>query len=237
MADERGVYVAVPFIFRFSDLLAGLSEAEGDIPGAFHHVSFRFVAGSPHRYPAAGSPWMLDPEAAGGGCLINLGVHFIDLFRLLTGREVTSVAAMTTSTTSVPFGSPIEEFAVVMLMDSGGTTGVIETGYTFPSAPVEQREFSFTLSSDRNYYRSGQDALEVRRRSAPGESIVRSVRLETDLYYPVFARRVMADIRNGGQPLAGLAEAEAVMRVIDAAYASARSAGEPQTLRPAGGAK
>ena len=69
MADERGVYVAVPFIFRLSELLAGLSETEGEIPGAFHHVSFRFVAGSPNRYPAAGSPWMLDAEAAGGGCL------------------------------------------------------------------------------------------------------------------------------------------------------------------------
>ena len=113
---------------------------------------------------------------------------------------------------------------------------MIETGYTFPSAPAEQREFSLTLSSDRNYYRSGREALEVRRRSAPGESMVRPVWLETTFITP-FRAPVMADIRNGGQPLAGLAEAEARMRVIDAAYASARSAGEPQTLRSGGGAK
>ena len=61
MAAERGIYAAVPFIFRFSELLGAVREAEGDVPAPFHHLSFRFVAGSPQRYPAAGSAWMLDP--------------------------------------------------------------------------------------------------------------------------------------------------------------------------------
>ena len=36
----------------------------------------RFVAGPPSRYLAT-SRWMLKKETAGGGCMTNLGVHFI----------------------------------------------------------------------------------------------------------------------------------------------------------------
>ena len=39
-----------------------------------------FIAGPPERYDRNGNAWMLDPERAGGGCLANLGPHFVDLF-------------------------------------------------------------------------------------------------------------------------------------------------------------
>jgi len=48
-AEAAGVSVAVPFIFRLSDLLKLLETQER--PGAVDHASFRFMAGPPGRYP------------------------------------------------------------------------------------------------------------------------------------------------------------------------------------------
>src|SRR4029078_8457066 len=54
LAEEANVYCAIPFIFRISDLLAALKDAEGRIPSDFNYMSFRFIVGAPDRYEAAG---------------------------------------------------------------------------------------------------------------------------------------------------------------------------------------
>ena len=228
-AESAGVYVAVPFIFRVSELINAIRKAEGTLPTRLHHASFRFIVGPPSRYIASGSAWMLDPSQAGGGCTINVGTHFIDMFRMLTGNDVTTVAAVMNSR---GHGGEVEDYSMLVMTASDGTVGTVETGYTFPSGKIEQREFSFALSSDANYYRSAPAGMLVSRRRDPDESRTTtvSVGLDTDPYYGVFVDRVLADVRAGVAPVAGLSEAEAVIRVLDAAYASARLGGRPQNV-------
>jgi predicted dehydrogenase len=217
LAEQANVYCAIPFIFRISDLLAALKDAEGHIPSDFNYMSFRFIVGAPDRYEAAGAGWALDPAFSGGGSTINVATHFIDLFRLLTGKEVARVSAIMHSRTH----------------QWDGVVGLVETGYSFPSTSDEQREFSYTLSSDRMYARSGPDRIEIRDRNnlAAGTRSLR-IRTETDVYYPLFVKRVLAESRAGAKPLASLRDAEAMMQIMDAAYASARQGGAPQTLAP-----
>ena len=227
-AEAAKVYVAVPFILRGGDLVRELRKAEGTMPCRIHHASFRFVVGPPSRYVESGAAWMLDPTQAGGGCMINVGTHFVDLFRLVTGQDVTSVSA---TMHGRGHGGAIEDYAAVMMTAGDGTTGLVETGYTFPSDRAEQREFTFTLSSEVNYYRSGGDALLVRPRRSDGLVTTRiPVALDTDPLYGVFVDRVLSDIKSRAAPVAGLPEAESVMRVLDAAYASARKGGVPQSV-------
>jgi hypothetical protein len=111
--------------------------------------------------------------------------------------------------------------------------GLVETGYSFPSTADEQREFSFTLASNRMYAKSGPDRIEIRNRDnlAAGTRSLR-LRLETDVYYPLFVNRVLAECRTGAKPIASLRDAEAMMQVMDAAYASARQGGAPHSLAP-----
>jgi predicted dehydrogenase/sugar phosphate isomerase/epimerase len=226
-AEAAGVYVAVPFIFRLSDLLAAVEEVEGRIPSDFNHLQFRFIVGAPSRYKA-GAPWMLDPAIAGGGSTINVATHFIDLFRFVTGHEVSIVSAVMSSRTH---RGDIEDYSIVTLQTDDGVVGVVESGYSFPNTPEEQREFSFTLGSSGHYAYSGQDVVHVRNRSNPAMGTrTRPVRLETDVYYPAFVTRVLDDYRAGRPPVAGLRDAEAMMEIIDAAYASARQGGTPQKL-------
>lgn len=230
LTEEAKLYCAIPFIFRVSDLLAALGDAEGRIPSDFNYMSFRFIVGPPSRYEAAGSGWALDPVFAGGGSTINVATHFIDLFRLLTGKEIARVSATMHSRTH---RGAVEDYSLVVMQTADGVTGLVETGYSFPSTADEQREFSFTLSSDRMYAKSGPDRIEIRDRNnlVAGTRSLR-LRLETDVYYPLFVQRVLAECRSGAKPIASLRDAEAVMQVMDAAYASARQGGAPQDLIP-----
>jgi len=228
LAEAAGIYVAVPFIFRVSEFIAAVEEMEGCIPSDFNHLQFRFIVGPPSRYVAAGSPWMLDPATSGGGATINVATHFFDLFRFLTSKEVSAVSAVMSSRTH---GAKIEDFSIVTLQTDDGVVGVVESGYSFPSTPDEQREFSFTLGSRGHYAYSGRDAFHFRdRRNLGTGTRTRPIRVETDIYYPVFVRRVLDELRAGSSPVAGLRDAEAVMEIVEAAYASARQDGAPQKI-------
>jgi predicted dehydrogenase len=231
LTEEANLYCAVPFIFRMSDLLSAVEGAEGRIPSsAFNFMGFRFIVGPPSRYEDAGAGWALDPSFAGGGSTINVATHFFDFFRLLTGKEVAQVSAIMNSRTH---RGAIEDYSLVTMQTADGVIGVVETGYSFPSTADEQREFSFTLASDRMYAKSGPDRIEIRDRTnlAAGTRSLR-LRLETDVYYPLFVNRVLSECRTGAKPIASLRDAEAMMQVMDAAYASAREGGVPQTLAP-----
>jgi predicted dehydrogenase len=228
LAEAAGLYVAVPFIFRLSDLFAAVCDSEEQVPSDFNHMSFRFIVGPPSRYEKAGAAWALDPAVSGGGSTSNVATHFIDLFRLLTGKEVTKVSGVMTCRTH---GGQVEDYSLVTMRTDDDVVGVVETGYTFPSTADEQREFSFTIASRRHYARSGPDRIDIRNRadlSAGTKSI--PLRLDTDIYYPMFVKRVLADCVAGRPPIAGLRDAEAMMEVVDAAYASARTGGVPQTV-------
>lgn len=230
LAEAANVYCAIPFIFRISDLYNALKAAEGEIPSGFNYMSFRFIVGQPERYTAAGAGWALDPAFSGGGSTINVATHFIDFFRLLTGKEIVRVSATMHSRTH---HGEVEDYSLLTMQTEDGVSGLIESGYSFPCTADEQREFSFTLASDRMYAKSGPDRIEIRDRNNldAGTRSLR-LRLETDVYYPLFVKQVLADCRTGAKPIASLRDAEAMMQVMDAAYASARQGGAPQTLAP-----
>jgi predicted dehydrogenase len=223
LASAHSVYVAVPLIFRLSDLLGELRRLEASGRISFNHLSFRFIAGLLSRYPRSGSPWMLDRNLAGGGCTINLAVHFIDLLTLLTGERIVSVASMMSNKCS---GEDVEDYSLLALTTQSGTVATIETGYTFPSDAKEQRDFSFSISSNQYYIKSCKDAFQLRdHNNIEKGTQTRAVRLETDEYYPIFVEHVISSIKNSEPPIAGLDDVLSVMRVVDAAYQSAQNDG------------
>ncbi len=224
-AERAGVYVSVPFILRLSDTLKIIEEFEGVGSSGVHHASFQFVAGSPARYTKAGVPWLLDPVLAGGGPLMNVGVHFIDLFWLLAKDDIVSVSAVATSRVH---GLPIEDFISVHMRTKSGRVGTIECGYTFPSDRRKQREFTISVRSASAYYLSEGDGILVRSgEGAALDSRVEPARLETDGYYGAFVDRTLQEVKAGLRPVAGLRDAARCVRIVEAAYASARQGGIP----------
>ena len=224
-AEAKNLYVAVPMIFRLSDTLdiVGQNKSRPDF------ASIRFMAGPPSRYQAAGAPWMLKRELAGGGPLINVGVHFIDLFYLLAQEDVESVSAVSSSEIN---RLPIEDFISIRMVTKENRVCTLECGYIFPSDKRIQREFSFSIRSPNAYYVSGDDQILVRAKSTDGQMETRKVpaRLETDVYYPLFVRRVLKEAGAGSVPVAGLRDAMRALKVVEAAYLSASKGGTPVQL-------
>jgi predicted dehydrogenase len=222
LAESRNCFASVPLILGYSDLLGGLRQfaSGGD---AWRHLSFRFIAGPIERYLDSSCSWMLQRSHAGGGCAINLAVHFIDLFRRLTGSEVISVSARMIVDPDV---ADVELYAHLSLENEAGQLCAIETGYSFPRDADRQREFSFSLASITHYLEGRDNVLRATPRDGtPTRNI--DLDFETDQFYGTFVERTLGDVRSGRRPLAGLDDMTSIMAVIDGAYDSHRHGGVP----------
>ena len=229
LSEKHCVYVSVPFIMRVSDLAARLSPADGLTPEGYQHLSFRFIAGPVARYERSGCSWMLDKRHAGGGCTLNLGVHFIDLISSVTSSPITAVSAqIRTYRPDVT----VEEQAVFTCRTAAGQIGVLETGYLYPSTAEDQRDFAFSISHTSSYIRGYADQFYIKARDQQ-QGRATTVEYNTDAFYPVFLRRSWADLADGSPPIAGLRAAEHAVAVVEAGYRSAANGGAPEPVENA----
>ncbi|MBO0684966.1 MAG: Gfo/Idh/MocA family oxidoreductase [Actinobacteria bacterium] len=215
-ARRRSAFAAIPFVMRQSGLHRLLEERLAD--DRLTNLSLRWIAGTPSRYIEAGCEWMLDPALSGGGCTINLSVHFVDLFRHLAGAEPELAAAVMSNSAH---GYEIEDYSLLG-MRSGSMTCIAETGYLYP-APSSVFDMRFSIRADRHYLvATGPDRVELT--SADGRREVLEVFTTNVHHYPIFIADVLSRVRNGSEPLAGLDDMAAVMRVVERAYGMARPA-------------
>lgn len=71
--------------------------------------------------------WFADRERAGGGHLIWLGIHWLDLAMHLTGSDIAQVAGMTSNVGGQPI--KVEDSAVSTLKFDSGFLGTMTSGY------------------------------------------------------------------------------------------------------------
>jgi predicted dehydrogenase len=224
-AESVGLFVAVPLVWRHSELLNRLKQAALQSDAKWRTQSFRFNAGPPGRYLTNNCSWMLDPKRSGGGCTINLAPHFIDLVQEICAESIRSVSAVMyrdPQLTAVEIGS------MMTLVTDSGCICTIETGYNYPANTPEQREYSFSFSTDQFYARSSPDGLHLI--DAAGQKSDLHMSLNSDVYYGNFVTDVLAAGRETSYKGAGLATMHRVMRIIEAAYESDRLGGAPITL-------
>jgi len=208
-AALKGAFVAVPLFQRYHPFVSHARRmlAEGAF-GPVSHFYFRSNRPSSARYVAWGSPWMLDPAVAGGGCLRNLGIHGVDAFLLLTGEDARVTGAQISSRAHA---QPVEDYATLLLRTPSGVLGTIEVGNTFPAQ-----------GADGEWKLSGRDALLVLR-----DGVLRSVTAAGEQQLaeqpaeplPVIAvRDTLARWQSGQAPAAGVEDCYRAARLIDQAY-------------------
>ncbi len=169
---------------------------------------------------------MLDKRHAGGGVLLNVGVHFIDLISSLTNAPITQVSAQTR--TYRP-DVTVEEQAILTCQTAAGQIGVVETGYLYPSTAEDQRDFAFSISHTSSYIRGYADQFYIKTRDQQ-QGRATTVEYNTDEFYSVFLRRSWADFASGRPPITGLRETEHAVAVVEAAYRSAANGGAPEQV-------
>lgn len=211
---QRGVFASVPFVNRLSPLVRALCERGLGAPA---HVSFVDIAGSPQRYPAMGCAWMLDPALAGGGCLINLGVHFIDLFAFMTGRPARFIGA---TLSHAIHGGPMEDHARVLLDNDGGGSALVEVGYCHPDDEDRHQAYAF---NGAGWLATAKDDICTLTRGTQCERF--ACPLDAAPLYADYVEATLQAAARGTPPVAGLEDLLAVMTIVDAAYAARQGGG------------
>jgi predicted dehydrogenase len=120
----------VDFSYRYTDGLqkiAGL--AESDVLGTLYAAELTF-----HNAYGPDKPWFYDRAQSGGGCVIDLGVHLIDLALWMFGRPVTAVTSrLFSGGVAMEHVDGVEDFAVVRLDFEDAATAQINCSWRLPA--------------------------------------------------------------------------------------------------------
>ena len=217
LAERRRAWVSVALVQRYDPLWAVLDGLRDESTlGQVAHAHMRIVNGPPQRYAAWGSGWMLDPSTAGGGALLNLGIHGMDYMRHLAGEPLDVVGA---AVGRRAHGLPIEDFGAATLRGASGFVGTVEAGYTYPDAAAGMTKSgdNETRIAAQGAYLIGRDA-ELSLVTESGERPVEGGRAGDR--YRDWAFDSLARLRAEKDPVAGPEECLEAVKLVFAAYAA-----------------
>ena len=209
-AEAAGVFAAVPYVIRYSPMIDTILSMKEPL----QYIMFKFIGGMVDRYHQQNVEWVIDRKRSGGGPLLNLGVHFMDLCRvLLPGPELTVTGAMMSNRNA---GLDVEDHAVVLLQ-GGGASCMVETGYLYP-APNSVFDLHYSIRTSGHYFAARDDSmLEIvtndRQRST------RDMKLTNVHFYPTFVRDTLQRLKDGRKPIADLSDNAAAVALVEQAYA------------------
>jgi predicted dehydrogenase len=218
LADAKKAWAAVPMPFRYSLFAETAVEMRqrGEL-GAISHMLFRFNQPGVQRYVDLGSPWMLSKADAGGGALINLGIHGFDLFRYITAEEPAVVSAVTSHSVH---RREVEDYAHVTLRSPGGMVFLNEASYTFPGTGGDQER---KLSAEKVFLRATTTGGEGVQIVAAGRDEIRRAPEGYLSGWPKVVNECLNRIGRGEPPPATARDCARAVSLIFDAY---RMAGE-----------
>lgn len=166
----------------------------------------------------ATSDWFWREETAGGGALLDLGVHMIDLLRWVVGRPVREVSAMVSRIEKPTFA---EDNAIVLMRLDGNVLASVQTSWTARPFPDNQ----VTIQGENGRVivgRSPSEPLAIYLRGASGVEKQTPTIPESSRHGNPYAHFVDA-VLHRTPPLIDGREGRATLAVALAAYQSAKT--------------
>ena len=123
---EKGVKIAAGLMMRFGAYVQAMKQAIaegkiGEVVSCFAHFTC--------WYPDIPGSWRQTKASAGGGALMDMGVHCIDLIRYVTGQDVKQVAAMHDTLT---FNYEVEDSSTVLMRLANGALCTVQSNFNIP---------------------------------------------------------------------------------------------------------
>lgn len=187
---------------------------------------------SREAHPGPHSAWFWDARQAGGGAIIDLGCHCIEIIRTFVGKGNRPVEVMCHADTLV---HPIEaeDNAIVLVRFESGAIGQIEVSWTFRGGMDLRDEVAGTEGTIRldHFLRTG---FELYSGGGGGGYVAEKVEATQGWLFPVGDEVVelgyvdmftdmFTALDTGGAPRETFYDGYVVNAVMDAAYRSARS--------------
>lgn len=129
LADSRHQFLMLAFANRLKPEIEAARKliAEGTL-GRIFGIELHLVADQTRlTNPAYHKQWYASRERAGGGHLIWLGIHWLDLAMFMTGSRIVAATGLTANVGRQPLD--VEDSAVAALRFEGGFLGTLTSGY------------------------------------------------------------------------------------------------------------
>lgn len=131
--EEKGVQIAVGLMMRFGTHVQEMRKAIAE------NKIGRVVSGYAQFtcwYPDMPGNWRQSKKNGGGGCLMDMGVHCIDLMQYITGSKVKEVMAMNDT---LSFNYEVEDTSTVLMRMENGCQCVVQSNFNIPDAAAKWR--------------------------------------------------------------------------------------------------
>lgn len=233
-ADRAGLVASVLYTRRAHPCaVAARRIAQAGALGPLLTVESRFLTTQvKFRNPRS---WLFQREQAGGGILLWLGCHCLDLMQHISGDEITAVGAMLATRSGEAID--VEDIAALALRFRSGAVGTFHAGYTlaysgqgYVNLAGYDSYLGFNGRTGRVVWPDLNPRLLVESPPAPGQSPAReeTFTLPASTSYggsggEDFFRQFFAAMQGRGGPPTTLADAARTARIIEAAEESARS--------------
>jgi predicted dehydrogenase len=178
------------------------------------------------------SDWFWDPEQSGGGAIIDLGCHCIEIARCFIGKEVKPIEVVCWADTQV-HPIPAEDHAIALVRYANGAIGQFEVSWTFRGGMDLRDEVSGTEGTIwlNHFLRTG---FEMFTTVGAGGYVAEKAEGETGWLFPVgdevnelgYAHMftdVLDALDKGAGPMETFYDGYVVNAIMDACYRSARS--------------
>jgi len=187
---------------------------------------------SPETHPAPHSDWFWDPEQSGGGAIIDLGCHCIEIARNFLGKDNRPIEVVCWADTQV---HPIdaEDHAIALVRYANGAIGQFEVSWTFRGGMDLRDEVSGTEGTIwlNHFLRTGFEMFTAVGR---GGYVAEKAEGETGWLFPVGDEvqelgyvHMFTDMLNaldsGTEPMETFYDGYIVNAIMDACYRSAQS--------------
>ena len=189
-------------------------------------------AKSRETHPGPHSEWFWDIEQAGGGCILDLGCHCVEIARSFIGKDIRPVEVMCWADTQV---KPIdaEDHAIGLVKYENGAIGQFEVSWTFRGGLDLRDEVMGTEGTIwiNNFLRTG---LEMFTTGKGADYVAEKAESNTGWLFPVGDElndlgynHMFTDVFNaleqGKSPKETFYDGYVVNAILDAAYRSART--------------
>jgi predicted dehydrogenase len=152
------------------------------------------------------SGWFVDRALAGGGALVDMGVHAIDTARFLLGDPSPERVCAAIGTRYGDYD--VDDDGILLISWSQGTNSVVESGWWQPHTEG--------LEAETEVYGTGGYA-RIFPREEPSEDYEHC----TQPMYTAQMREFLGAIEGGRQPMPSGEDGRVVIEIVEAAYASA----------------
>jgi predicted dehydrogenase len=189
-------------------------------------------AKSREAHPGPHSDWFWDMEQAGGGCILDLGCHCVEISRSYIGKDIKPIEVMCWADTQV---KPIEaeDHAIGLVKYESGAIGQFEVSWTFRGGLDLRDE---VMGSEGTIWSNGflRTGLEMFTTGKGADYVAEKAESNTGWLFPVGDElnelgynHMFMDMLNafekGEQPKETFYDGYVVNAILDAAYRSAKS--------------